>query len=509
MQATVCVSTLHNTAFQDEGLYLYAGRVLIHHWLGGPPPLDHYAFYFSGYPDVYPVIGGFLDMLGGLELARCFSLTCMLGVTAIVYSLTRSLFRDAAAIFAAASYASVGSVLVLSQLATFDALCLLFIALATATAFYSGTSRRPWLAVAIGPTVVLAILAKYAALLFVPSVLAVLVLHGASVLGWRRTVVRLVLAIASTTLCVAVAYRLIDKAAFHAIAGSTTSRVAVLQEPRLQLFTHVLYMGGALYLLASCALVLVLLDSPPLCLITLALLISSWLAPAYHIYKQEATSLDKHIAFAMFFAAPLAGYALAWLSGLGPREKSDSYRGYWVTGVAVVLAIFALGLRQSKSLYDWADTSNLSFALHSQLRNGAGRILAEDIEVARYDALDITEQWQWNGLIFFYYVTSRHHALLGDPAVAQAIRDRYFAFVELSFNYYPAEADFAAQVMTATRNYDLVAVVPFRNSFGRGHFFLFRLSLVPGHGTFTNVDQVKTKRWFKTCLSGVCQTQES
>jgi hypothetical protein len=102
-------------------------------------------------------------------------------------------------------------------------------------------------------------------------------------------------------------------------------------------------------------------------------------------------------------------------------------------------------------------------------------------------------------------VNSAHKALLGDPAVAQAIRDRYFAFVELSFNYYPAEADFAAQQMAITRNYDLVAVVGFKNSFGRGHFFLFRISLRPGQGNFTNVYQVKTKAWFKKCLTGVCE----
>ena len=51
MQAIIPVATLHNTAFQDEALYLYAGRQLVcYYWMGGPVPLDHYAFYFSGYP---------------------------------------------------------------------------------------------------------------------------------------------------------------------------------------------------------------------------------------------------------------------------------------------------------------------------------------------------------------------------------------------------------------------------------------------------------------------------
>src|SRR5215472_9650044 len=92
LQAVVSVTTLRNTAFQDEALYLYAGRIIIHHWGGGPAPLENFAYYFSGYPYAYPVVGGFFDMIGGLELARAFSLACMLGVTAICYSITRKLF---------------------------------------------------------------------------------------------------------------------------------------------------------------------------------------------------------------------------------------------------------------------------------------------------------------------------------------------------------------------------------------------------------------------------------
>ena len=81
LQATASVATLHNTAFQDEALYLYGGRQIIHHWNGGPVPLENYAKEFSGYPYFYPVIGASLQLIGGLELARSFSLACMLGVT--------------------------------------------------------------------------------------------------------------------------------------------------------------------------------------------------------------------------------------------------------------------------------------------------------------------------------------------------------------------------------------------------------------------------------------------
>lgn len=188
----------------------------------------------------------------------------------------------------------------------------------------------------------------------------------------------------------------------------------------------------------------------------------------------------------------LSGCTLAWLSGYMQRAVSNSNGRYWLAGLSVVLLIFTLGMQQSQALYaGWADTSGLSYVLHTQMRDNSGRFLVEDIEVARYDARDITELWQWNGVLFFYYVNPAHQALLGDEALTQAIDNRYFALVELSFNYQPAEAHFIAQQMVASRNYDLIAKILFQNSFGRGHFFIFRSAAVAGHGNFKSLSQVK------------------
>jgi 4-amino-4-deoxy-L-arabinose transferase-like glycosyltransferase len=496
----VSVTTLRSTAFQDEALYLYAGRVIIHNWGGGPVPLEHFAFYFSGYPDVYPVVGGFLDMIGGLELARDFSLICMLGVTAIVYAVTRKLWGQPAAIFAAAAYASAGVVLFVGRLATFDAMCLFLIALAAQIAFHGGTSKRPWAATAIGPVLVLAILAKYAALLFVPPVFGLVACLSVTFLGWRagwrHGLVRLALALLSFFLSLGIAYEVINKEALHALQGSTTSRIAILKEPRLTLFTHVLQMGGLVFLVGFLGMLLVLRYQRRFAVVAVLLFGSSCLAPAYHIYEQEFISLDKHIAYALFFAAPLAGYALTWLSGIGRRPFFSPYRGYWVAGLAVVLALFTLGLSQARTLYaSWANTSTLSSALHTQLRDGTGRILAEDIEVARFDAMDVTQEWQWNGVRFAYYMNARHQQFLGNAALAQGIKDRYYNWVELSFVYLPAQAYYAAGQMMATRNYDLITAIPFCNSFGKGHFYLFRSAPLAGHGNFTSWKQLKTKHW--------------
>jgi hypothetical protein len=493
LQAIIAETTLHNTAFQDEGLYLYAGRQIIRYWMGGPAPLENYAFYFSGYPYVYPVIGGFLDMLGGLELARTFSLLCMLSVNAIIYHSTKRFFGRPAAIFASAIYASLGTVMFVSRLATFDALCLFLIALATAIAFQVSTSRRPWIALLIGPLIVLSILAKYAALLFDLPVLGILVLCGIAFQGWWRMLQRLALSISTLIVSLLLTYAVLDKSAFHALDGSTTDRTAVIQKPPLELLLHVLQMGGLVYVAGLAGVVLVFWRYQRFRLIAVLLFGASWLGPAYHIYKQEAVSIDKHIAFSLFFLMPLVGASMAWVSGYAQQQaRSRSTGHYWLAGLSVVLVVFTLGTQQAQTLYaEWANTSDLSYALHTQMRDGSGRFLVEDIEVARYDARDITEMWQWNGVNYFYYVNAAHQQLLGNPALKQAIDDRYFALVELSFIYQPAEAYFIAQQMAISRNYDLIDKVFFQNSFGTGHFYLWRSAAVAGQGNFTSLSQVQ------------------
>ena len=491
LQAAISLMTLHNTAFQDEGLYLYAGRQIIHYWMGGPVPLDRYAFYFSGYPDVYPVIGGALDMLGGLELARLFSLFCMMGVNNIVYYSTQKFFQRPAAIFASAAYGSLGTVLYVGRLATFDSLCLFLIALAAAIAYSVSISRHPWLALMIGPVLVLSVLAKYAAMLFALPVLGILVFCSFAFQGWWRMLLRLVLALISLVICILVVYHFIDHLAFHAIQGSTTNRVALIPKPRLEMFMHVMQMCGIIYAAALVGVALVFLHYKRFRLIALLLFGSSWLVPAYHIYEQETVSIDKHLAFGIFFAMPLAGCTLAWLSGYLQKALSHSPGRYWLAGLSVVLLIYILGGQQSQTIYaSWANTSDLRYALHTQLRDSSGRILAEDIEVARYDAEDITQAWQWNGVYYFYYVTATHQQLLGNPALIQAIHDRYFDIIELSFNYQTSQAIFIAKQMAASRNYDLIATIPFQNSFGTGHFYLFRSAIAAGQGNFTRMSQV-------------------
>ncbi len=57
-QTIISLLALRNTAFQDEALYLFAGRQILLTWMGKTAYLEPYGLYFSGYPSFYPVIGG-------------------------------------------------------------------------------------------------------------------------------------------------------------------------------------------------------------------------------------------------------------------------------------------------------------------------------------------------------------------------------------------------------------------------------------------------------------------
>jgi 4-amino-4-deoxy-L-arabinose transferase-like glycosyltransferase len=471
-QAVVAWMLLQNTAFQDEALYIYAGQQILEHWFGGLPLLDNYSYYFSGNPYLYPLIAGALNMAGGLQLVRAFSVLCMLVVTACAYYVTKKLFNQPSAVFAAIFLVCQGPILFLSRLATYDPLCICLLAIAMALTVKTGYARRPWWALTIGPFLVLAFGAKYAALLFIPSILAMLVVCTLLKRGWVSMLIRGFLGGLSLVVCAIVAAFLIihfDPDMLHALAATTTNRVVEQGTPRLTLTIHVIQMIGLAY---GVALVSLFFARKKQLLIVLLLLGSALLVPAYHIYKYELISLDKHLGFAMFFAAPAAGYALASLSGF--RHKFSSGR-YWLSGVAICLVLFFVGVQEAYGMYTaWPDTTQLAYILNTQVRSGNGHYLMEQYEVSRYNLRDDTYNWQWIGLDFFQYTDKQWRYYVGDPAYAKAINDGYFDIIQLNYGFDYATAMSITDDIKQSKKYELVAKIPFQDVYGTGYFSVWR-----------------------------------
>ena len=129
---------LSDVVNDDEALYIHGGEVVIAHLLHGGAadgePLHLYGSYFSGAPNVYPVVAAGLYSVGGLILVRFFSLCCTLVATLCVYKIGRHLFSENVALLASLVFAMTGSVQFIGKLATYDAPCLVLVALATTLA---------------------------------------------------------------------------------------------------------------------------------------------------------------------------------------------------------------------------------------------------------------------------------------------------------------------------------------------------------------------------------------
>src|SRR5580700_1671826 len=170
MQAILSLR-LQNTAFEDEGLYLYVGHLEIAHWLPGASLQGDYPSYLSGAPVLYPVLGAMADGIGGLAAARAVSLMEMLSATAMLYGLSRRLFNERVALCAALTFAVAAPTLFLGHFATYDASALFLLALATWMVVRTAEFRWPVYLLA-APVMTLAVATKYASLLFVPCVIA-------------------------------------------------------------------------------------------------------------------------------------------------------------------------------------------------------------------------------------------------------------------------------------------------------------------------------------------------
>ena len=96
LQAVLSLSLIwSNTAFGDEALYLWAGRIELAKWLYGASLATgtdlnghsalNFQAYFSGAPQIYPPLGALADSIGGLAAARILSLVFMLIATVLLY----------------------------------------------------------------------------------------------------------------------------------------------------------------------------------------------------------------------------------------------------------------------------------------------------------------------------------------------------------------------------------------------------------------------------------------
>jgi 4-amino-4-deoxy-L-arabinose transferase-like glycosyltransferase len=467
---TVLAYQLSNSAFEDESLYLYAGHRELALELHGTPTYDSYPSYFSGAPFLYPIIAAGLDHLGGLEAARALSLVFLLATTGIVWTITRRLYGRAPSILAAAVFATSAPTLFLSRFATYDAMTIFL--LAAAFWIVVRTIRMPVVAVlAAAPVLAFAVAVKYAALLYVPTVIAAAGLTVPALVGghrsaWVRGLLRAVLLTAGVTALLVAAYASLSPDMKLGITQTTTNR-DLGGDPVSAIVRLSMVWCGWVFVLAVVGTVFEVLRHRERARILLAttLAATALLATLYQAHLHKMQSLHKHLGFGLMFAAPLAGMAIASLDRLQDRDARRRLPGL-ALGITAVLALYAG--HAVKPLYDgWPNSSAMVDVIRPLVHDGHERYLAEENEVPRYYLRDKTQPYEWFTTFFFTYTAKSGQSLGGTDAYQAALKDHYFNLVILDHGPTSALDDQLDKTLKAPGSgYRLVAAVPGQTSHG-------------------------------------------
>jgi hypothetical protein len=456
-----------NTAFPDEALYLWSGRLEWAHWLHGASIPD-FPTYFSGAPVVYPPLGAMAASLGGLAGARILSLCFMLTATLLLHGVTRRIFDRRSANFAAALFVGLAATQFLGAFATYDAMALTLLALATWLSVRAAETRLavqvPLLFGAAG-ALALADAAKYAAALFDPVVIVVAGLAAWRAKGRGNGVLAAFCVLWVLCLLVFAGIRLGGHPYWRGINFTTLTRAHGTSSPRgiiADSFGWVFLVAILAAIGSAVAMVRQTQLSMKLCVLALAGAIV--LAPANQARIHVFTSLFKHVGFGAWFAAAVGGYALASLADAVPAVKKQ---GALMTSTCAAVVGIVLGAMLAQTHFNsWPNTTNFIGRLQTLLPEHRGSVLAADNgNVIEFYLEDEIDGLPFYGPWFFRYQDPSTGKFLVDrPAYADAIRHRYFSVIALSFSDSRAIDEVIEQDIRTYGGYTLVATLPYQDS---------------------------------------------
>ena len=477
-----------DTAFEDEAAYLRAGHLEWAHWLHGVP-IPPFQAYFSGAPVFYPPLGALADSVGGLAGARILSLVFMLGATTLLWSVTSKLFGRRAAFFAAALFAVLGPTLHLGAFATFDAMSVFLVALATWCVVRpkEGQEATGWM-VAAAVALALANAAAYSSLLFDPVVLLVALFTafpkpGGKIVARRIGILIIVLAV------LLLAGLLMGGSSYLGGFERTTLARVPGASSALTVLTDAWSWTGIIIVLAACGFVVSLVGRQGRAQTWLlaVLTIAGVLGPLEQARLHTSTSLDKHVGLGAWFAAIAAGYAVDKFIAAASSERKARVLTCTACVVALVFPI-ALGARQSWEFStDWPNATAFVAIMRPLADNSKGRMLVEDPSLAEY-YLPSGSQWQrWSST---RNIVLPSGASTGGPSTkagvvgggnagefAVFIEEGYFSLVALNYTDTTALDQQITTDLVHNRHYHRIAVVPYGTEvppIGLGTYIIWR-----------------------------------
>lgn len=384
VQAVLSLSLVwSNAAFGDEADYLWVGRLEWAHWLHGASWPSAYADRFlSGSPIAYPPLGAVADSIGGLVGARILSLAFMLAATVLLYLTASRLIGRRGALIGCAIWALSEPVLRLA-FATYDPLSVLFTALSAWLVVQAVDRRRGFVwvagaAVALG----LANATAYSGIVIDP------VLIGFAFLVWLPSM-RARRALLSA-LCLAVGCAIVfgllmtGAGSWPGLVFTVIDRTTSDHQSSLLVLNDVWGYSGLIVCLAVVGIVFAVGTENRQRGFLIALLgCAAFVVPAAQLHDQTGWSLDKHLAYGMWFAAMAAGYAGNRLIGWLPRTN---WR-FTAACCAIALAYPAASSWQSawQVYHSWANANSFIEAFKPVVAQSQGSVYAAtETNVAEY-----------------------------------------------------------------------------------------------------------------------------
>jgi hypothetical protein len=355
----------------------------------------------------------------------------MLAATMLLHGVTRRLFDRRAAWMAAALFAGLGPVQYLGAFATYDAIALFMLALATWIGVRAAAARPsygfPMLALASAALVV-ADASTYVAAMFDPVVVTVIAAAFWRSRGWRLGAAAGGLLAALLVAGISGGLAWGGHAYWLGIEESTLTR----EKGPWPIF-GILYVSagwvGALLALAVIGAVAATCTSSHWStrVMVWALAGAGFLAPAEQARIHVFTALFKHVGFGGWFAAPVAGYALVAFRQAVPAVKQS---GALRTCLVTIALTGTLGVMLAGNQFSvWPSVTPILPTLQRVIAKNPGLLLAEEAPAfAYYLARD--EPWQnivavpaWAGLTG-----------PGAGSFSAGIQERRYAVIALTFD---------------------------------------------------------------------------
>jgi MFS family permease len=401
VQAALSMSFIwSNTAFTDEAEYLWGGHLQLAHWLHGTPLPAVLTHTFSGSPMLYPPIGALADSIGGLAGARLVSLAFMIGATVFLYRVAEDLLGRTAALFAVAVWVIGEPVMRLGAFATYDALSILLTAASAWLAVQAGRRRhRGEFVAAAAVALALANATAYSGVVIDPVVIAFAFLAWLPAMGGRQArfcagwfggalVICFVTMITLSRSWDGFLFTIVFRGTSSGFVDNTSTAASILGSVWA-------YTGACLVLATAGIIVACYRERGPRRGLIVLLGAAALLVPAAQLYNFTSVSLDKHLAYGLWFAALAAGYGSARiLASLSPSGITAT----------VLCCGLALGYPAADGWqaawykqHSWGDASSFIPNFQRVLARTGGQIDASTQSyVAMYYARQ-GQQWQrWN-----------------------------------------------------------------------------------------------------------------